>query len=434
MNRARVESPRKSQCSSVVSDKPTAPAGPVLVTAVMALAYAVNYMNQGIVLVVAEQIKIDFALTNAQLGLVLGLSYMLFSAIGAVPLGRIADLHSRSLVVGLSLTFMGIATALTSLVQSYWAMISLRAMAGTGDAGVLPGAVSMIGDHVPVARRPFALSVLNAGASVGALFVYVCMGFVAERYGWRTAYLWVGVLGVLVGMGVKLTLPDRQSGWAARAGTVNWVRTTARLVRIAPYRQVVLAFIASGMTSSATWNWISPVMQRTYGFTVAEAGTLLGIGAGTGTLLGSLFFGVLASRLRLRNAVAPMWAAVLMQVCVAACFISALSFDRSLFMMPLIVAGYFFAGAGMVVVFSIIQEAVPAQSRGLAIGFAVLLFSLIGQGLGPLVTGIATDSFTAAHGSDALRLAMQLAMFIGTVWICAHLMLVIRSWKTANVY
>jgi MFS family permease len=405
--------------------------GPATVTAFMAAAYAVNFMNQGIVLVVAEQIKVDFALTNAQLGLVLGMSYMLLSALGALPLGRIADIYSRSLVVGLSLAFMGVATALTSVVQSFWSMIALRAMAGIGDAGVLPGAVSMISDRVPVERRHFALSVLNAGAAVGALFAYICMGFMAERHGWRTAYFWVGVFGIVVGLAVKLALPDRQNPPPA-PNSVNWMRATTELLRIAPYRQIVLAFIASGMTSTATWNWIAPVMQRTYGFNVAEAGTLLGLGAGLGTLLGSLFFGTLASRLRRRNTTAPLWAAVLMQLCVAVCFISGLSFNEALIMMPLMAAGYFFAGAGMVVVLSTIQEAAPTDSRGLAIGLAVLLFSLLGQGLGPLVTGLATDNFTEVYGKDALRLSMQLAMLIGTAWICTHLILVIRACKRAS--
>jgi MFS family permease len=101
-------------------------------------------------------------------------------------------------------------------------------------------------------------------------------------------------------------------------------------------------------------------------------------------------------------------------------------------MMALIAAGYFFAGAGMIVVFATIQEVVPADSRGLAVGFAVLLFSLLGQGLGPLVTGVATDSLTAEYGSEALRLVMQLAMFAGTVWICTHLVLVARSLAAAR--
>jgi MFS family permease len=402
------------------------------VTSMMTLAYAVNIMNQGIVLVVAEQIKVDFALTNAQLGFVLGLSYMLTSAIGAMPLGRLADLQSRSLVVGFSLSLMGVATTVTSAVQSYWSMIILRAVAGTGDAGLLPGAVSMISDHVPLRQRHFALSVFNAGASIGALLVYLVMGLIAEHYGWRTAYFWVGVTGVVVGIFVKLTLRDRRSDLTARTSEFSSIRTTARLLRLPPYRHIALAFIAMGMTSSATWNWISPVMQRTYGYSVAEAGMLLGLGSGISTVMGSLFFGVLASRLRRRSAVAPACAAACMQLSVAICFVSGLNSDAAVLMMLLIAGGYFFAGAGMVIVFSTIQEVVPSDSRGLAVGFAVLLFSLLGQGLGPLVTGIATDSLTAEYGGDALRLVMQLAMIAGTVWICTHLILVARSLRTVK--
>lgn len=400
---------------------------PVIVTAVLTLAYMVNFMNQGIVLVVAEQIKADFALTNTQLGTVIGLSYMLFSAVGAVPLGRIADLYSRGLVVGLSLTLMGVATTVMSGVQSFWSMITMRALAGTGDAGVLPGAVSMITDHVSAAKRPFALSVFNAGAAIGAIVVYFLIGFVAQHYGWRTAYLWVGLLGVVVGLFVSVVLSDKHRNLAAHASTVSSTQTVLRLLRIKSYCHMVLAFIAFGLTSSATWNWVSPVLQRTYGFSVAEAGALLGLGAGIATVMGSLFFGSVASGLRRRNAAGPIWMAAGMQVLSATCLICGLSTDLALPMAMLVIAGFFFAGSGMVVVFSTIQEIVPADSRGLAMGLAVLLFSLLGQGLGPLVTGMATDYFTAQYGSNALRLVMQLAMAAGTVWICLHLLFVARS-------
>lgn len=396
------------------------PAGAVFVTALMTLAYAVNFMNQGIVLVVAEQIKIDFALSNSQLGIVIGLSYMLFSALGALPLGRIADLKSRSLVVGLSLALMGIATAFTSVVQSYWQLITLRAVAGTGDAGVLPGAVSMIRDHVPVARRPLALSVFNAGASVGALLVYLSMGAVAQAYGWRTAYFCVGILGLIAGALIAAVLPDRLRDAASQPLELSSLHGIRRLLQIPAYVQIVLAFIALGMTSSATWSWVSPVMQRTYGLSVAEASLMLGVGAGVATVLGSLFFGMLASRLRRRNAAAPVRAALAMQVAGAVCFIAGLSSDTGPLAMTLIAVSFFFAGAGMVVVFATIQEVVPTQT-GLAVGLAVLLFSLCGQGLGPLVTGAATDHLTSAYGNDALRMAMQIAMILGTLWISFHL-------------
>jgi MFS family permease len=405
---------------------------PALVTALMALAYVVNLMNQAIVLVVAEQLKADFTLTDAQLGTVIGLSYMLFSALGALPLGRVADLYPRSVVVGLSLALMGVATTATSIVQSYWSMIIMRAAAGTGDAGVLPGAVSMISDHVSPAKRPLALSVFNAGGSIGAVMVYVLMGFVAQNYGWRTAYFWVGLLGIVTGLFISLALSDRSRQSTVRTLEANSLKTLTQLLRVRSFCHIVLAFIAFGMTSSATWNWISPVLQRTYSFSVAEAGTLLGLGAGVATAMGSLFYGAAASRLRMHNASLPTWAAAGMQLLSATCLVSGLSMGSIPLMAALIIGGYFFAGSGMVVVFSTIQEIVPAHSRGLAVGFAVLLFSLLGQGLGPLITGAAADYFTARHGSDSLRQVIQLAMIAGTAWICLHLLTVARALKATR--
>ena len=81
----------------------------------------------------------------------------------------------------------------------------------------------------------------------------------------------------------------------------------------------------------------------------------------------------------------------------------------------------------MVIVFSTIQEVVPADSRGLAVGAAVLLFSLLGQGLGPLITGVATDYFAPYYEGNALRVVMQMAATVGTAWVCVHLLIVSRS-------
>jgi MFS family permease len=400
---------------------------PALTTGLMTLAYMVNYMNQGIVLVVAEQLKADFALTDAQLGSVIGLSYMLFSAVGAVPLGRLADLHPRGVVVGLSLALMGVATAVTAAVQGFWSLITLRAVAGAGDAGVLPGAVSMITDHVGSARRPFALSVFNAGASVGAIIVYFFVGHIAQQHGWRTAYWCVGLLGVVVGLAVGAALRDPPRAPAAQMGARDSVHAFLRLSRIKPYWHIVAALIALGMTSSATWNWVSPVLQRTYGFSMAEAGALLGLGAGIATALGSVFFGSWASRLRVRSASAPARVAAAMQLLSAVCLVCGLSTDSVPWMSTFIIAGFFFAGSGMVIVFSTLQEVVPADSRGLAVGAAVLLFSLLGQGLGPLITGVATDCFASYYGGNALRVVMQMAAIAGTAWVCVHLLIVANA-------
>src|SRR6185295_19186828 len=75
-----------------------------------------------------------------------------------------------------------------------------------------PGASSIISDYFPAARRPMALTVFSLGAPIGAWLGADIAGRLADAYGWRSAFLWLGVPGVLVGALVFLTVKEPQRG------------------------------------------------------------------------------------------------------------------------------------------------------------------------------------------------------------------------------
>lgn len=392
----------------------------IWVTSFMTCAYAVNTMNQAVVLVVAQQIKVDLSLSDAELGLILGLSFMLFSAIAAIPLGRIGDLFARHLVVGGLLTVMGVASALTAFVSQFLPLVLLRCMAGTADAGIMPSAASWIGDAAGPQRRTLALSVFNAGAAVGAFASYFGLGILAEAFGWRVAFLTVGILAVLVGLLVAFVLPPDARPVKPPTDRQFLLEHLQCLASNGAYRQIVLVFIAAGFTSAAGWGWVSPLLQRSYGFSLSEAGALLGVGFGIAMAAGSLVFGMVMTRFGGNRPSAKLWVALVMQASSATCLILALACD-GLLLRGLIITALFFAGGGMVVVLETIQFVVPKELRSLAIGVALLLFSLFGQGLGPLATGVLSDTLGSIFGIDALRYVIQSCVGLGSVWVCIHL-------------
>src|SRR6202023_4029500 len=101
---------------------------------------------------------------------------------------------------------------LCGLALSYWQFLFSRIGAGVGEAGATPPSTSIVSDCFPPERRPMALSVFALGAPIGAWLAADVAGAIAQAYGWRGAFLALGVPGILLGVLVFLTIREPRRG------------------------------------------------------------------------------------------------------------------------------------------------------------------------------------------------------------------------------
>ena len=71
----------------------------VYVVGVLMLANTLNHLDRQIVSILAEPIKLEFSLTDWQLGILTGLSFALLYGIVSLPLAHLADRTSRARVI-----------------------------------------------------------------------------------------------------------------------------------------------------------------------------------------------------------------------------------------------------------------------------------------------------------------------------------------------
>jgi MFS family permease len=83
---------------------------PVYALTLLALASFMNYLDRMVLPAVAQPIKLEFGLSDSELGLLTGFAFVLLYALSGVPLSRLADRSSRPLVLALSLAFWSVAT------------------------------------------------------------------------------------------------------------------------------------------------------------------------------------------------------------------------------------------------------------------------------------------------------------------------------------
>lgn len=182
---------------------------------VLTLVYLVNFVDRQILSILANDIKADLGLDDAQLGFLYGTAFAIFYALFGIPLGRLADTWSRTRLLALGLALWSAMTAVSGTAGSFGTLAAARVGVGVGEATASPCAYSLISDLFPQRRRATALSIYSAGLFLGSGLSLVAGAAIVQHWnaawpaggpggltGWQAAFMAVGVPGLLLALWV----------------------------------------------------------------------------------------------------------------------------------------------------------------------------------------------------------------------------------------
>jgi MFS family permease len=185
------------------------------------VVYIFNFVDRSILAILLEDIKLEFSLSDTQLGFLSGIAFALFYTIMGIPIARWADRGSRKTIISIAVFTWSLMTALTGFAQNFGMLLAARIGVGIGEAGCTPPAHSMISDYFPLSRRATMLSVYSLGIPIGAGIGYLAGGWLAQWFDWRTAFIVVGLPGVLLALIVQWTLKEPTRGAYDEIGSVT---------------------------------------------------------------------------------------------------------------------------------------------------------------------------------------------------------------------
>lgn len=169
----------------------------------------VNFIDRSVIFALFEPIKSELGLSDAQLGW-LGSAYIIVLSLAALPLGILSDLKSRRMVIAAGVTLWSVFTGLSGLARRYWQLLLCRSMVGIGEAAYSPAAQALLADYFPSQGRALALGIFWGGVAVGGVAGIWLGGELEHLYGWRAAFLAVGLPGfVLAMLAMRLRDPAR---------------------------------------------------------------------------------------------------------------------------------------------------------------------------------------------------------------------------------
>jgi len=369
-----------------------------------------NFADRSVLAVLAQPIKRDLELSDFQLGILQGFAFAFLYAILGLPIGRLAERYSRVKIISAAIIFWSAMTAACGMIGSFAQLLLCRVGVGMGEAGSQPATSSLVSDHFPRERRASAMSLILLGTPVGTFIGAVAGGWVAAHWGWRAAFLALGIPGVAVGLAILLFLREPRRGLADNApkDPAPLPDFGAFLRVVARKRALLFVILGGGLAGfamTAISQFLAVYLARVYQLPVAQAGALYGsisaIGLGIGLLAGSFGTDWLSQRGDRRwpawgpaiglaiapilywgafNIVSPVWGSVMLCI----------------------------SGATMLLYYgptlAMIQNLLEPRMRATGAALFAILFTIFGSGFGPPAIGWLSDHFAQSvfTGGDYL--------------------------------
>lgn len=322
-----------------------------------------------------------------------------------MPFALWADRTSRSGVIALALTIWSAFTALCGLAQSFTHLFLLRLGVGIGEAGGVAPSYALIADYFPEGKRARALAIYSLGIPVGLAAGTLLGAYIAHAVNWRTAFMTVGLAGILVAPVFRYFVRDLPKPRTDVGAAPPLRAVFPMLARKPTFWLLAFASSFSSLCGYGLALWTPSVMMRSFGFDIIQTGQFFGSLLLIGGVAGVFAGGWLADRLATADARWYAWLPAAAWGITAPTFALGLLAPSPWSAWPLLLVPNALNILWLGPVTTAVQKLVPPSMRATASASFLLINNLIGLGVGPMLMGKMSDLMKASYGTEALRYA-----------------------------
>lgn len=392
---------------------------------ILLIIYTLAYLDRQILTLLVDPIRADLGVSDVEMGFLQGLGFTLFFALCGPLVGWTVDRYDRRLIIFAGIVIWSLSTASSAFADSYNQLLLARFGVGAGEAALLPAAYSIISDMVDKSRLGRAMAIFSLGSIVGASLSYavggalvgyvgaldsIALATIGSLHDWQLVFLAIGAVGLPMAF-LVFAFPDpgrRRAAVGAVADSGSH-QHFARHWRF--YACHFSAFSLFCFLGAATTAWSATYMMREFGWTPAGVGALLGIKTLVAGALGMIGSGLIAdwlirrgrqdAHLRMYLYILPIHAlAGIMAFLTPNMWLAFIGLAFVSLISPFIAV----AAAAL-------QLATIPERRGIASATFLLIYNLVGFGLGPPAIALASRLMLG----DNANLGPAMAMAFGVL-------------------
>jgi predicted MFS family arabinose efflux permease len=280
------------------------------------------------------------------------------------------------------------------------------------------------------------------GGYIGSFLGLLLGGWVGEVYGWRTAFVFVGLPGLAVALLLKLTLRELPRGYSDPARAVVAPPPTTLVLRSPwakrSFRHLSFAAALHNFAIYGVGNWYAAFLMRSHGFGLKQAGITLALVTVIGGAAGTYFGGMLSDRLAAsrQDARFYLWIPALSLIIGFPLTQSVLMFNDTAVVIALLTPVVMCSAAYLAPSITATYGLVQVSERAVASALLLFIINLIGRGLGPVLAGMGSDHLrqlfvesgmsAAQADGEGLRWSLRIIVLVN-LWSAVHYFLAART-------
>ncbi|MBD9578314.1 MFS transporter [Pseudomonas sp. PDM23] len=371
-----------------------------------------DYMSRQVLNAVFPLLKVEWALSDAQLGLLSGIVAVMVGLL-TFPLSLLADRWGRVRSLALMAMLWSLATLGCAVAETFPQMFAARFFVGVGEAAYGSVGIAVVISVFPAHLRATLTGAFMAGGMFGSVLGMGLGGVLAAHLGWRWAFAGMALFGLLLALLYPLVVSEKRIAPVAAAEAPR--QTGGRSLRsLFGSRSVIAAYLGSGLqlfVAAAVMVWIPSYLNRYYHLDTGKAGMISAVIVLVGGS-GMVLCGILCDRLGRSNP--PRKIILAIGFCLASCLLLSVAFhlppgtaQLSLIALGMLVAAGTSGPSGAMVA----NLTAPAV-HGTAFATLTLANNLLGLAPGPLLTGVLADRIGLDRAFQLIPLLSILAALV----------------------
>jgi MFS family permease len=156
----------------------------------------INYMDRVALSIAATPISKEFQMSPVAMGYLFS-AFIWSYAILLLPMGVLIDRLGAKRMASWGVFIWSLATAFTGLANSIGALFVSRLVMGAGESTSNPIGAKVIRQWIPAKERGVMSSLFTGGSYAGPAFGAPLLAAVTALYGWRTAFISAGAVGLV---------------------------------------------------------------------------------------------------------------------------------------------------------------------------------------------------------------------------------------------